>query len=361
MRDVLGEIERLRREGQGVALATVVEVWGSAPRPVGSRMVVSSAGEMAGSVSGGCVEGAVFEEARQVLAGGGPRLVRYGVTNERAWEVGLSCGGEIEIFVEPLEPAGARAEVFRRLKDALEADRLAILATVLSGPGAGRQLLVEPGGASLGDLGSAGLDEQVRSRVTELVSSLRSAKVALPAGSETVEVFLEVHAPRPQLVVVGAVHVAIPLVSLARALGFRTVVIDPRGTFATRERFPHVDRLCVEWPEEAFRDVRLDQGTYVAALSHDPRIDVPALRLALRSPARYVGALGSRKTQAKRAAALEREGVPPEAIARIHSPIGLDLGGRRAEEIALAVMAEVVAVSHGIGFRPPVAGPWSAA
>jgi xanthine dehydrogenase accessory factor len=250
-----------------------------------------------------------------------------------------------------------RPEIYDELKSALESDRLVLLATVVSGPGTGRQLLLRPAGESLGDLGSARLDEEVRARSQDLAAGFRSTKLALEVDGEAVEVFVEVHPPRAQLVVIGAVHVAIPLVALAKTLGLRTVVVDPRATFASPERFSHADLLLVDWPDEAFRKVPINEATYVAVLSHDLRIDLPALRLALRGPARYIGALGSRRTHEKRVAALEVDGLSAGEIARIHSPIGLDLGGRRAEEIALAILAEIVAVSHGIGFRPgPGAG-----
>jgi xanthine dehydrogenase accessory factor len=241
-------------------------------------------------------------------------------------------------------------EIFHELKQSLVEERLAILATVVNGPRAGAQLLLGPR-REIGGLGSETLEARVRERVTEARATFRSALVSLEEDGDETSVFIEVHPPRHQLVIVGAVHVAIPLVTFARALGFRTIVVDPRATFATAERFPHADDIIVEWPQDAFRNVRLHEGTYVALLSHDLRIDLPAFETVLRSPVRYIGALGSRKTHAKRVAALEERGFTREEIDRIHAPIGLDLGGRRAEEIAVAVMAEVVAVSHGIDPR----------
>jgi xanthine dehydrogenase accessory factor len=241
-------------------------------------------------------------------------------------------------------------EIFRELKRSLDDERLAILATVLNGPRAGAQLLLGPEG-EIGGLGSETLEAPVRERVTDARADFRSALVSVEEDGSETKVFIEVHPPRPQLVIVGAVHVAIPLVTFARALGFRTIVVDPRATFATAERFPHADGVIVEWPQDALRNVRLHEGTYVALLSHDLRIDLPAFETVLRSPVRYIGALGSRKTHAKRVAALEELGFAGEEIDRIHAPIGLELGGRRAEEIAIAVMAEIVAVSHGIDPR----------
>ncbi len=241
-----------------------------------------------------------------------------------------------------------RAEVLAELERALDAEELLVLATVIEGPGAGSQLVLRPGSAGPGSLGDADLDAAAVGVAEELFRSFESGSRTLPAAGEPVEVFFEVHPPPPELVVIGAVHVAIPLISFARVLGFRTTVIDPRGAFATDERFAEADRLIRKWPRQALAEIGLHPASYVAVLSHDLKLDLPALESALRSPARYIGALGSRKTHAKRVAALEEKGFTAEEIARIHSPIGLDLGGgRRAEEIALSVIAEVVRASHG--------------
>ncbi len=343
MRDILPDLDRWRGEGRTIALATVVATYGSAPRPLGSKMAVSSAGEVAGSVSGGCIEGAVFEEAQGVLASGEPRLLQFGITREMAWEVGLACGGEVEVFVERL-PA-----VFPELRRCLGNEELAAVATVLAGPGVGRQLLLRADGTGQGSLGSDDLDRRVREGAAAALETLGSRRASFPVGEETAEVFVEVFPPSPQLILVGAVHVAIPLVTLARELGFYTVVVDPRPVFASRERFPHAHRLMVEWPQDALAQLTLNRSTYVAVLSHDDKLDDPALLAALASPARYVGALGSSRTHAKRLARLREVGVPEAQLARLHAPIGLDLGGRRPEEIALAILAEMVAVAHGGG------------
>jgi xanthine dehydrogenase accessory factor len=346
MRDVLDEIERWRAEGKRVAVATVVEVWGSAPRGPGSRMAVSSAGEIAGSVSGGCVEAAVVDEAGEVLESGAPRLVRYGVTNEEAWAVGLSCGGTLELFLEVAERTPVTDEAERRVRE----ERLVALATALNGPRAGARLLIRSDGGTAGTLDDPDLEKAARTRALELMPASGTAR--LESGDASA--FVEVLSPLPRLVVVGAGHLAIPLVALARTAGFRTVVIDPRRAFATRERFPHADEVIVRWPEEAMRDVGIHEATYVAVLAHDLKIDVPALRYAVASPARYVGVLGSRRTHAKRVEALREAGVGDEQLARIHAPIGLDLGGRRPEEIAVSIVAEMVAVTHGT--RPGASG-----
>lgn len=355
MREILADVERFLGEGKQVAVATVVSVWGSAPRRPGSRMAVSSAGDVAGSVSGGCVEGAVFEEARGVIETGEPRLVSFGVSDDDAWEVGLSCGGEISVFIEksPLGPPFAKggkaegeedeaARVHSELVRAIHEDRLVALATVIAGDGLGRQMVISPGGETVGELGGAAGSE-ARERGAEVFRTFEAVRFSADGR----EVFLEAHPPRPKLVLVGAVHTAIPLVTFAKELGFVTYVIDPRRVFATPERFGHADRLIHAWPQEVLPEIGLTEGTYLALLSHDPKIDLPAVELALRSPCRYIGALGSKKTHGKRVQALRERGFSDEEIDRIRAPIGIDLGGRRPEEIAVSVMAEIVAASHG--------------
>lgn len=232
-----------------------------------------------------------------------------------------------------------RADVFAELRRALLGERLVALATVIGGPGLGNQALLHPDGTAVGSLGKAGLDEWAARAAAEHLKHLATARERFDA----IDVFFETLAPRPKLVVIGAVHVAIPLVRFARTLGFRTIVIDPRGAFATPERFVEADELIVEWPEQALARVGLNETSYIAALAHDLKIDVPALSIGLRSKARYIGALGSRRTHEKRILALREAGHSEAEIARIRSPIGLNLGGRRPEEIAVAIIAEIVA------------------
>ena len=239
-------------------------------------------------------------------------------------------------------------EIWDELDRALAAEEMAAVATVVAGPGVGRQLLLRPTGAGPGGLGDAGLDAAAERLAGEAFAAFACRRAVVSAGGQEVEIFLDVHPPPPKLIVVGAVHVAVALVGFAARLGFRTVVIDPRSAFATAERFAEADELICDWPAEAMAGLGLNEATYVAVLSHDLKIDLPALEAALRSPARYIGALGSRKTHAKRVAALTESGFTADEIGRIHSPIGIDLGGgRRAEEIALSVIAEIVRASHG--------------
>jgi xanthine dehydrogenase accessory factor len=342
---VIPDIDRWRAGGDAVALATVVKTWGSAPRAVGAKMAVAPGGRLAGSVSGGCVEAAVVEAASEVLATRQPRLLQFGVTDEKAWEVGLSCGGRIEVYVEPLAP-----DVYEPLRAAVLADLPAALVTVVRGPAGilGRTLLLREGGSTLGSLGG-GLDPAAVRAGHEALAARESRRVDLaPAGAtEPVDAFVEVQRPAPVLVMVGGVHVAVALTAIGRTLGYRTIVVDPRRTFGSAERFAHADRLVLSWPDEALVEIGLTASTAVAVLTHDPKLDDPALRVALASPAFYVGALGGRATQEKRRRRLLEAGVSEEQLARLHAPIGLDLGGRSPEEIAVAVIAQVVAARNG--------------
>lgn len=337
MLDVLQDIERWREEEQSIALATVIETWGSAPRPVGAKMAMTSDARIAGSVSGGCVEAAVVEAGQEVIETGNPRRLQFGVSDETAWGVGLSCGGQIEVFVKILE-----SEWYREIKKRLDEGRPIASVTVIEGPDAGRELVVEESGRVAGQL-ETGLEEK----------AISEARAALAEGlsrrsrPQDTEVFIDVIVPPPTLVVVGGVHIAIALTALARTLGYRTVVVDPRGVFGSSERFPHADRLMSEWPADALEEIGLHRSTAVAALTHDPKLDDPALRSALPSQAFYVGALGSRKAQEKRRTRLREGGLSDEQVARLCAPIGLDIGARTPEEIALAVMAQIVAAKNG--------------
>ena len=309
MREVLSELVEWTKAGEDIALATVVETWGSSPRPLGSKMVVTRSGKMAGSVSNGCIEGAVFEEAQRVLKNRQPKVAAFGVADDVAFEVGLACGGHIEVFVEPLGP------VHEQLIAMLQRNETATLRTNLV-------------------TGEADLVEGWTPPGSEL---------AHREGNLLVEPFR-----RPaQLVIVGAIHIAIPLHRLAKLMGYRVTVIDARAKFATKERFPEADQLIVAWPDEAMAKLALDNSTYVVILTHDPKFDLPALRSVLTKDAGYIGAIGSRKTNQNRFDALRAEGFTEEQLARVHGPIGLDLGGRGAEETALGILAEITAVRFG--------------
>jgi len=344
MRDLLNEYAQLSATGP-VGRAVVTRVWGSAPRPEGARLLATAGGRMAGSVSGGCVEVADEEEIKAAIARGAPKVVGWGVTHERAWEMGLSCGGTIEVLVEP--------SVRPELLDAARRATGSVLATVLGDgkaapPGAG--LLLEESGARrrFGAV-PGGLEEMIAAQAAAALAGLTSRVESFDTAGGPVEVFLEVFPRRPTLLVFGGVHIASALVQMAGPLGYRTVVADGREAFLTRERFPDADELILGWPEEVFGKVGLDAATCVCLLTHDPKFDEPALDLALRSPACYVGAIGSRKTQAARRERLRNAGFTPQEIARLRGPIGLDLCGRNPAEIALAILAEITAVRYGRG------------
>jgi xanthine dehydrogenase accessory factor len=309
VRELADSIERWRARGDRVALATVVATRRSAPRPVGSKLIVSERGELLGSVSGGCVESDVAVTAAEVIAEGTPRLLTYGIDDEQAWSVGLPCGGEIDVFVERFEG---------ELPDSAEP---AVALTVLTGERAGKHRLlpgdeVEPG----------------PSRVLEL-------------DGETV--FAEVLGPPPRLIVVGGIDTAEELCRSAKALGWRTAVADPRPGLVTRERLPSPDELVVAWPAEALEQLAPGADTAVVVLTHEERLDVPALVSALASEAFYVGAIGSRRTQGKRRERLLEAGVGEEELERLAGPAGLDLGGHSPAETALSILAEVLAVRAG--------------
>jgi len=342
MRDVLNEVEDWGVESTPIAVATVVETWGSAPRGVGAKMVITADGRIAGSVSGGCVEGAVAEVASDVLLSRDPQLLHFGVADETAWDVGLACGGTIDVFVEPLQ-----LESFNFMRDLLDEDEPFAIATVIAGPRKiiGQKLIVQRGGRYFGEIGMS-LDGLVAASARAALAtgkSDRRSMVTKETGEMPVDLFLEIVAPAPTLVVIGGVHIAIALTSIAKTLGFKTIVIDPRRSFGSRERFRNVDTLIQSWPNEAFDQIKITASTAVTSLTHDPKIDDPALAIVLRSPAFYIGALGSRKTHAARRQRLLDAGIPDEIVDRIHGPIGLDIGASSPEEIAISIMAEIIA------------------
>jgi xanthine dehydrogenase accessory factor len=331
LHDVAADIDAWLAQGEEVALATVVSTWGSAPRQVGAKMAMTAAGAISGSVSGGCVEGAVFDVAMEVLATGRPQLLHFGVADETAWEVGLACGGAIEVFVDRLDPA-----VYHFGQTVARQEQPGATLTVIRGPEEwlGRKVALGPGKQRLGSLGN--LDEAAVQAAESVAQSQRLAV------TEDTELFVDVLSPSPTLILVGGVHIAVALTALARTLGYHTIVVDPRRAFGSEARFPHADRLIQAWPDEAFAELELTPATAVALLTHDPKIDDPALKIVLESPAFYVGALGSKATHAKRRRRLLEAGLSQAQVDRIHGPIGLDIGAQTPAEIALAVLAEIV-------------------
>ncbi len=341
MRDILDELKSWIQADESVGLATVIRTWGSAPRGTGSKMAFTLTGNIAGSVSGGCVEGAVIETGIRSIEQNVPQLIQFGVADETAWDVGLACGGTIEIFIERVDPI-----VIRFLADLYEADQPFANTTIIQGPRSllGKKLVVQRGGRLFGEIDSQ-LDGIIAAAARSFLSAKESGvhRLELPEfTSEPIELFVEVQHQAPVLVMVGGVHIAIALTNIAKTLGFQTVVIDPRRAFGSYERFPHVDRLIQQWPEEAFRQITLTPETAIASLTHDPKIDDPVMQVALNSPAFYVGALGSQKTHRERQKRLLSTGLSEERLNRIHGPIGLDIGAKNPEEIALSIMAEIV-------------------
>jgi len=347
MQEIWNDIEKWQQSGLTSTLATVVKVQGSSLRPAGSKMAISSQGHISGSVTGGCVEGAVFEEAQIVRESGAPRLVSYGVSDESAWEVGLSCGGSIEVFIESMDTPAWHV-IYPAIQDCLKHKKSACLATVINGQNIGKKRIIHEDNQDYGDLGTPMINQQLSSFVSNQQNPADPTILNINTEEGEIRLFVEYLLPPPRLLIVGAVHIAIPLVSMANTMGLETIVIDARSAFATQDRFPHADQLIVEWPAHALEKLELDAASYVVCLSHDEKLDNPALQVALDSPAAYIGVLGSRKTHAKRREALLGMGVLESQLKKIHAPIGLDIGALTPQEIALAILAEIIANKHSV-------------
>ncbi|HYU38415.1 MAG TPA: XdhC family protein [Acidimicrobiia bacterium] len=375
MKDVLDDIERWRAAGHRVAVARVVDVEGSGPREPGATMAVNDAGEVAGSVSGGCVEGAVLTEALAVLQGErAPGVISFGYSDDEAFAVGLTCGGTIHLFVDPLDLIGAVASsgsaatvgkaavsagdrmssgIYDALRDALRAEEPVALATIIEGPNLGAKLLVTPEGDRLGGLGDPGLDRVVvRDARGELEAGLTSTRHYGPHGEareRAVAVFIESFAPPPRMIIFGAVDFTAALARAAKLLGYRVTVCDARAVFATAQRFPMADEVVNDWPHRYLAKVGEDLGPRdaVCVLTHDHKFDVPAITAALETAVGYIGAMGSRRTHRDRVRRLAEAGVDEAALTRVMAPIGLDLGARTPEETAVSICAEIIALRTG--------------
>lgn len=333
MQDLIDDIQRWLDAGdEAIALATVVSTWGSAPRRAGAKMAFTAGGLISGSVSGGCVESAVIKAGYDVLGSGLPRLLEFSVANEAAWDVGLACGGEITVFVEPLDLAAFAFEA-----DLQQSAATGTIITIVGGLPAvlGQKLLVGPAGAM-----PTGLPPAVAHDLERLAGQTPNPqRVALPGP---LDVFVDVIRPQPTLVMIGGGHIAVVLARLAKLVGYTTVVVDPRRAFGNATRFPDAGKLLTEWPDKALAALGLNADTAVVTLSHDPKLDDPALRVALASDVFYVGSLGSRKTHADRRTRLLEQGLTAQQVDQIHAPVGLAIGASNPEEIALAILAEVV-------------------
>jgi xanthine dehydrogenase accessory factor len=356
VRELLDTLDAWRAEDVPFGRAVVVRTFGSAPRPEGAVLLAAADGRLAGSVSGGCVEGAAFERIEEARRTGRSVVIRYGISDEQAWDVGLACGGTIDVLVEP----SVRDETV----DAARRQGVAVVTPLPADspppafgahePGVGARpvepIIVASDGSVRGSIGSPADDAAIRSAALDALNRGTSRTVEVGPRSYFVEAF----PVRPRLVVVGAVEVARSLVRIARELGYETIVVDGRASFATEARFPDVDRLIVGWPDEVADEIGLGPADAVAVLTHDVKFDEPAIVEALRRGCRYVGAVGSRKTQGDRRERLLAAGVTAADLARLRGPIGLDLGGRGPAETALAIMAEIVAARYG-GTGAPLA------
>lgn len=338
MRDILETINRWLSEERDVALATVAKTWGSAPRREGSKMAVTAGTAMIGSVSGGCVEGAVVEEAIAGLRDGRPRLLKFGVADDMAWEVGLTCGGSIEVFVEPLD-----ALWWDALQELARKDRFGATIAIMEGEHIGEKVLLDGAGAVL--YRSPNLDDELLSMMQAVAAGCTKSGIA--AMGET-RVMVDLQIERPHLILIGGVHVAIPLCAMATEVGFRVSIIDPRAAFASEERFPDVANILNSYPDKALPQLGLDRSAYLAVLTHDPKIDDKALITALPAGIPYVGVLSSGRTHRQRVARLKEAGLSDDLIARIRTPIGIDIGAGTPEEIAVCILAEIIAVRNGM-------------
>jgi xanthine dehydrogenase accessory factor len=343
MREIAQDLRRWWEAGIPFALATVTDVRRSTPRQPGAAMAVAETGEVSGSVSGGCVEGAVVEVGQGVLASGRATAVSYGYSDEEAFAVGLTCGGELDLVVRRVDGAGM--PFFASLLERLERHEPVAIALVTDGDGVGAALMVTPETVE-GSLGHDGLDAAVvddaRGMLAQGTTGQRRYGPAGERRQDDVGVFVAAFVPPPRMLVFGAIDYAAAVARVGKFLGYAVTVCDAREVFATRRRFPDADEVVVEWPHRYLERTAVDERTVVCVLTHDPKFDVPLLEVALRTPAAYVGAMGSRRTHDDRLARLREAGLAEEELVRLHSPIGLDLGARTPEETAVSIAAEII-------------------
>ncbi len=348
MREVFADIEKWRREKKSVAIATNVKRIGMSLRPLAAKMAVTPYMEISGSVTGGCLEGAVYEEAQGVIKSKLPKLLHYGVSGEqKPWDIGLTCGSSLDIFVESLD-SPAWQMIYPEVKWCIEENKLAAVATVISGSVTGKKLLLRGDGKIFGDLGGEELNSEVLTWMKLKIADQEADWQEFNYQSNKIEVFVDIILPEAKLIIIGAGHIAIPLVAMAKIMGFHTIILDPREAFATDERFPNVDELIKDWPAKALDKISLDENTYVVAISHDEKLDNPALAKVLKSSVRYVGVLGTRKNIGLRLKELKELGVSVEQLRKLRAPIGVSLGAVTPEEIAVSILAEMVEARHGL-------------
>ena len=356
MRDILDQITKWWGAGETFGLATVVNTFRSAPRDPGAALAVSAGGEVVGSVSGGCVEGAVYELAQEVRQTGQPVMQTYGVSDDAAFEVGLTCGGIIDLFVEPVSKE--RYPELAQVAAAIRAADPVAVVTVIAGPGVvGARRIVRPEGQGAGTLGAGdrldqAVDDDVRGMLAQGLTGVRHYGEHGERRLDDLSVFVQSFAPPPRMLVFGAIDFAAAVARAGKFLGYRVTVCDARPIFATRARFPDADEVVVDWPHRYLASTAVDQRTVICVLTHDPKFDVPVLEVALRRPAAYIGAMGSRRTHDDRLARLREAGMTEDEIARLRSPIGLDLGARTPEETAVSVAAELIQLRWGGSGHP---------
>ena len=356
MRDILDPITGWWAADGTFGLATVVRTFSSAPREPGAAMAVSAAGEVVGSVSGGCVEGAVYELANEVTASGTPVLQRYGISDDDAFAVGLTCGGIIDIFVEPV--SHQRFAELGEIADAVRQGRPVAVATVIEGPGTiGARRIIWQDEHATGTLGAGdrldeAVDDDARGMLAQGLTAVRRYGPEGERRRDELAVFVQSFAPAPRMLVFGAIDFAAAVAKAGKFLGYRVTVCDARPVFATASRFPDADEVITDWPHRYLSGVSTDERTVICVLTHDPKFDVPLLEVALRRPAAYIGAMGSRRTHDDRLARLREAGLTDAELARLRSPIGLDLGARTPEETAIAIAAELIQLRWGGTGRP---------
>ena len=360
MRDILEPVLKWWTSGETVGLATVVRTFSSAPREPGAALAVSAGGEVVGSVSGGCVEGATYELATSVMASGQPVLQRYGISDDDAFSVGLTCGGIIDIFVEPVDKE--RFAELAEVAAAVQAGEPVAIATVIDGPGrTGARRIIWPAtrtpDAAKGTLGSGdrldqAVDDDARGMLAQGVTGVRRYGAEGERRLDDLGVFVQSFAPPPRMLVFGAIDFAAAVARAGKFLGYRVTVCDARPVFATAARFPEADEVITEWPHRYLSRITVDERTVICVLTHDPKFDVPLLEVALRTPAAYIGAMGSRRTHDDRLARLREAGLTEAELARLRSPIGLDLGARTPEETAVAIAAELIQLRWGGTGKP---------
>jgi xanthine dehydrogenase accessory factor len=345
--DIAEELHLWCLRGEPFAVATVSAVGGSTPRGPGAALAVDATGRAVGGVSGGCVEGAVYELCKEVLAGGEPVVERFGFSADDLFDVGLTCGGTVEVLIERIVPAD-RPEITAFLAAAARHERVALVRPV-AGPATspGRALLLRPDGPSQGAIGPAAFDQTVSDRAHELLGAGTSGPLTVSQAGTPVRLLVESSVPAPRLLLFGAVDVASALADLGSVLDYQVTVCDARPVFATPARFPATAEVVVDWPHRYLATAAVDARTVICVLTHDPKFDVPLLECALRLPVAYVGAMGSRRTHNDRLERLRAAGLDDTQLARLRSPLGLDLGARSPKETALSIAAEIVSARHG--------------